>query len=86
MNSVVNENECSGQKVPFGAVIGTLPGAKPAAQNGQEPVRLEISWHVAPAQNVAILDLSAQAGGHDLLPADLHQACFEHRPAQVAKI
>jgi hypothetical protein len=38
------------------------------AQDGEAPVRLKISWHVAPAQNVAILDLTGQAGGLGLAP------------------
>jgi len=36
----------------------------------QTPARLKISWHVAPAQNVAILDLTGQAGGFGLAVAN----------------
>jgi hypothetical protein len=71
MNSIGNENEFPGQKaqkVPSGTVVGALGGAKTAAQDGETPVRLEISWHVAPAQSVAILDLSGKTGGHGLPP------------------
>jgi hypothetical protein len=53
MNSLPNENESSGQT--------------PEAPSGK-PVRLEISWQVAPAQNVAILDLSRKTGGPPELP------------------
>lgn len=57
MKIVVNENQVSGRnalKVPS----GTLKG----------PLNLDISWHVAPAQIVAILDLSGNAGEHRRSP------------------
>ncbi len=65
MNSVANENQFSGlkaQNVPPGTVIDAIPGAKPAAQDSQAPSRLEVSWQVAAAQNVAILDSTGKAG------------------------
>jgi hypothetical protein len=63
MNFVANENQFPGQnapKVPSGTTTGALAG--------QAPLRLDISWHVAPAQIVAILDLSGKAGDHGFSP------------------
>jgi hypothetical protein len=71
MNDFVNENGCSWEKapkVPSSTVSGALPVSNSGAQDGAAPVRLKISWHVAPAQNVAILDLTGEAGGLGLAP------------------
>jgi hypothetical protein len=71
MNDLANENGCSREeapKVPSSTVPGGLPVSNYGAQDGEAPARLKISWHVAPAQNVAILDLTGQAGGLGLAP------------------
>ncbi len=71
MNYFANENECSGKKapkVPSSTVSGAPSVSNSGAQDGEAPVRLKISWHVAPAQNVAILDLTGKAGGLGLAP------------------
>jgi hypothetical protein len=62
MNSVADENGFSGQKAPPDAGTGALSAADKALQRSDAPVRLEISWHVAPAQNVAILDSTGMTG------------------------
>jgi len=64
MNTVANENRISGrkaQKAPSGTVIDASSGPKTAAPEGQTALRLEVSWNVAAAQNVAILDVSGKA-------------------------
>jgi hypothetical protein len=38
----------------------TLAGAKPAVKGGKGSVYLDFSWEVAPAQSVAILDLTGE--------------------------
>jgi len=71
MNAFAYENECSGESapiVPSSTVSGAPDMSNSWAQDGQAPVRLKISWHVAPAQNVAILDLTGKAGGLGLAP------------------
>jgi len=71
MNYFANENKCSGEeapKVPSSTVSIASPVSNSGAQDGEAPVRLKISWHVAPAQNVAILDLTGKAGGLGLAP------------------
>ena len=71
MNDIANENKCSWEeapRVPSGTVSGGLPVSNSGAQDGEAPARLKISWHVAPPQNVAILDLTGQAGGFGLPP------------------
>ncbi len=71
MNNFANENESSGGKAPE-APSRTVPSASgvsnSGAQEGKKPARLKITWHVAPAQNVAILDLTGKAGGPGLSP------------------
>jgi len=61
MNSVANENQFSGKKVAPGTGIDPLPGTK-------VPQRLEVSWHVASAQKVAILNSSEKPGDSELPP------------------
>jgi hypothetical protein len=71
MNSEANENDFSGQnaqKMPSGTVIGASAGAKTAAQEGKTPIRLDVSWDVASAQNVAIVDKAGDADDHALPP------------------
>lgn len=71
MNDFANENKCSVEeapKVPSSTVSGASSVSNSGAQDGKAPVRLKISWHVAPAQNVAILDLTGKAGGLGLAP------------------
>jgi hypothetical protein len=67
MKYSVNENENSDAT----ARSGTVPNGTMVSHSGaQTPARLKISWHVAPAQNVAILDLTGQAGGFGLAVAN----------------
>jgi hypothetical protein len=67
MNSVANENQRSGKKALKG-LPGSVTDAKSTSQDGKAPLlHLDISWHVAPAQIVAILDLSGK-DDHDLSP------------------
>jgi hypothetical protein len=71
MNDFANENERSGEKapkVPSSTVSSAPPVSNSGAQDGEAPVRLKISWHVASAQNVAIFDLTGKAGGLGLSP------------------
>jgi hypothetical protein len=71
MNSVVNENEFSGEKAQktLAKPVASAPDEAPSAvQNGKAAVSLEVSWQVAPAQNVAILDLSDESTDNDLSP------------------
>jgi hypothetical protein len=98
MKCVAHENEFPGenaQKVPSGPVAGTPIGAKSAVQEGEGPVRLDCSWKVAPAQTVAILDLTGQQGGRDLAPlaskgpvapAGFHDVSCNRCPTPAAKI
>jgi hypothetical protein len=89
MNYFANENECSGEKapeVPSGTVPVVSVVSHSGAQDCEAPVPLKISWHVAPAQNVAILDLTGKAGGLGLSPLGLHQTCCGLESARVAKI
>jgi hypothetical protein len=71
MNTFAYENECSREKAPV-APSSTVPSASSVshsgARDGEAPVRLKISWHAAPAQNVAILDLTGKAGGFEIAP------------------
>jgi hypothetical protein len=71
MNNFANENECFGAKAPKAPsrTVASVPAVSHSgAQDGEAPVRLKISWHVAPAQNVAILDLAGKADGLELSP------------------
>jgi hypothetical protein len=71
MNDFANGNEClreKAPKVPSGTVSRASIVSNSGAQAGEAPVRLKIFWHVAPAQNVAILDLTGKAGGLGLAP------------------
>ena len=54
MKSVVNANKKAADKS--------------AVQEGRGEMHLPVSWHVAPAQQVAILDLTGQAGDRGLSP------------------
>lgn len=54
MKSVVNENE--------------LPEKRPSKAAETPVTRLEVSWQVAPAQKVAILDYSDEAADYGLSP------------------
>jgi hypothetical protein len=72
MNYFANKNECSGGKAPR-ALSGTVSElsavSNSKAQQGEAPVSLKISWHVSPAQDVPIRDLSCQTGGLGLTPS-----------------
>ncbi|MGD0812416.1 MAG: hypothetical protein ABSA83_02330 [Verrucomicrobiota bacterium] len=59
MKYSVNENE----GLEATASSSTVPnGTRVSHSAAQTPAALKISWHVAPAQTVAILDLTDQAG------------------------
>jgi hypothetical protein len=71
MSHFAINNECPGEnapKAPSTTVSNPLPVSNSGAQEGEAPVPLKISWHAEPAHNVAILDLTGQAGGHVISP------------------
>jgi hypothetical protein len=90
MRSFANENECSGEKatvVPTPTVLNSSAVSKSGAKDAEAPVRLEICWHDAAAQNVAILDLSGETNDHDLsvLPSPSPVANGGHPSLQTHK-
>ena len=89
MNHFTNDNERSGEKapvVPSSTVSNPSTVSNSGAQVGAVPARLKISWHVAPAQNVAILDLTGKAGGIGLAPLASAEPAAIAGQVQAARI
>lgn len=62
MNSVANENEITGKRVPHLEITRHVSPPKPDGQ----PVRLEIAWQTAPEQCVAIANVTGQCAAPNL--------------------
>jgi hypothetical protein len=71
MNYFADENVHSGKTAPTtppGTVPVSLELSHSGAQEGAARVSLKVSWHVAPAQSVAILDVTGQTGEPGMTP------------------